>query len=462
MILARLALVDAKPAVSVVYGLPCERVSAPRGFSIAGCSAVEKLAIRKRLDALARIAMALILVALAVAATRQGVASWLGSADSLARVRAAERWDSSNPDFAVTAAEILSRTPDVPSAGVISSLELAARTAPNRALEWAMLGDAYGTAGDDSAANAAFRHALELFPRSPKINWMYANFLIRSGDIRSAIGPLHLTIEGDEALRTGAFDLAWRAGLPEDRILAAVPELPETLSAYLDYLVRTNRLDAAATVWPRLLAQPGRMDFDAAFRYFDGLLYAHRIDDMARLWSDLARRDPSRIPPAANDSNLLLNGGFEAAPLNGGFDWHLVPVQGAEIFEDSTTASSGSHSLCIHFDGEHNLEFTHVVQYVPVVPGVRYAFTAFARADNITTDSGPRFAIYDAFDHKQLSIETPGMVGTFGWEKLRVEFTTGPATKLLVIQILRPPSTKFDNQIAGALWVDDVSLVRMR
>ncbi|HTS13120.1 MAG TPA: carbohydrate binding domain-containing protein [Candidatus Limnocylindrales bacterium] len=415
-----------------------------------------------RRDWIPRIALALVLFCLAVEGTREGIATRLGDSESLSRIRSAEEWDPPNPDLPVAAAAALAASTDSDPSQAVASLERAVRIAPNRAMNWALLGNAYEAAGDRAAADSAFARGLRLFPRSPEINWMYGNFLIRSGDADRAIAPLELAIEGDSTLWTGAFDLAWRAGIPSNLILDAVPHEPATLAAYLDFLVGTNRLDAAATVWPLLLAQPGRFELDTAFRYFDGLLYAHHVDDMARVWSDIARRDPERVPPDAGDSNLIRNGGFETAPLNGGFGWRLVPVGGADISTDSMEAHEGSRSLCIHFDGKHNLEFTHVVQYVRVVPSTPYTFSAYARGSNITTDSGPRFAIYDAFDHRQISVETSGMTGTFTWHEERTEFTTGPVTRVLVIQIHRPPSTKFDNQIAGTLWVDDVSLVRTR
>jgi Carbohydrate binding domain len=406
---------------------------------------------------LARGALVLLLLAFAGAAARQGVAAWLGRRTTLNAVTQARVLDPSNPNIPVAASEILSDLPDVNPGLAVEALESATRAGPDRALNWALLAEAYDFAGNPVLADKAFRRGLALFPRSPKINWMYANFLIRADHATRSLGPLTFAIDGDRALRAGAFDLAWRGGLSPEQILAAVPARADALSAYLDYLARTNRLDAAADVWSRLGSIAAPPDLGASLHYFDSLLYAHQVDAMVSVWSALARRYPSQIRAQAS-ANLITNGSFEAMPLNGGLDWRIVPVSGAEVSLDSAGAHDGSRSLRVIFDGAHNLEFTHVVQYVPVEPNITYRFSAYARAESITTDSGPRFAIYDPFDKTELSVATANMTGTFNWQPQSLDFTTGPNTHLIVVQLLRPAGRKFDNQIAGTLWLDSISL----
>jgi tetratricopeptide (TPR) repeat protein len=446
---------------------PNSRPDAAHGSSIALVLVVEIPAeTNQTLSILGRGGLVLVLLGLAVSSTRQGIASRLGRQGTLERLQRAQKWDPSNPSFPVATAELLSNSPELDPPRVVSSLETAMREGPNRALNWALLGEADELAGDDKNAATAFERGLALFPKSPKINWVYANFLVRAGNPQRALGLMRVAIAGDPALRTGAFDLAWRAGLPAGEILEAVPDDPQALSAYLDYLSRTNRLDAAKDVWLRLMAGQDAIDRDAAFRYFDALLYARQLDAMTGVWSDLVRHNamldvPARFPAATAGSNLVLNGGFEAPVLNGGFDWRLVPIEGAQIFVDAGVMHQGAHSLYIGFDGAHNIDFGNVVQYVLVEPDTKYRFTAYARAEKITTDSGPRFAIYDAIDTSALSVATRNMTGTFPWEGQQVEFATGPGTRLLAIQVQRPPSRKLDNEIAGNLWIDDVELIRV-
>jgi hypothetical protein len=267
-----------------------------------------------------------------------------------------------------------------------------------------------------------------------------------------------MAIESDPSLRIGAFDLAWRAGISRDQILAALPAREDILSAYLDYLDATGRLDTAGDVWKRVLTIPEAINFDAAYRYFDALLYAHRADELAQVWASVASRDPDKIRWQPDAANRIMNGGFEDPIVNGGFSWRIAPIEGADASLDTEIVHDGSRSLLVHFDGQHNLQFGNVVQYVAAQPDTRYRLAAYTRSEGITTDSGPRIAVYDAYDRAALAVETGSVMATTSWQEQRLEFRTGPKTRLLVVQVVRPPSRKLDNRIAGSLWLDDFSL----
>jgi hypothetical protein len=404
-----------------------------------------------------RVAISLLLVTCLALVARGIIASWFAETKSIAGFRHAREWDPSNPDYEVQLALLLAANPSSSSdpSEIVRLLQDATRLGPQRADTWASLGGALESAGNISRAEEAYARALELFPRSPEINWEYANLLIRAGEESKAIEPLRQTILSDSSLRAPAFDLAWRAGIPREQILGMIPARQEVLSAYLDFLVRTHRLDAAASAWQRLLASP---DLDAAFRYFDALLDGHRVDTLTTVWADLARHDATRIHWQPGNANLIVNGGFEYAILNGGFDWRTPAVEGATVTLDASVVHNGMHSLCVTFDGSRNLDFGHVAQYVPVKPDTSYQFVAYVRSKAITTESGPRLAIYDAFDRRALSLETDNLQGNTDWVAQNLTFRTNAATRLIVVQVVRPPSGKIDNRISGTLRLDDVSL----
>lgn len=406
-----------------------------------------------------RVVLGLLLTAFLVLAARETVANFLAVPKSLGGFARSGHWDGSNPNFPARYARTLGNEGrDADPTEIASAFEDATRLGPHRAENWAALGEALDLAGDNPGAVHAYQRAIRLFPRSPDINWEFANFLLRSGDTAGAIAPLRIAMEGDPSLRIGVFDLEWRAGVPSDQILTTLPGGQDILSAYLDYLDTTGRINAAGSVWQRLVASREPINFDAACRYFDTLLYAHHVDELTQVWSALARHDPDRIRWQPNGANRITNGGFEEPMVNGGFGWRTTLIEGAEVSLDTETVHDGTRSLLVHFDGKRNLQFAHVVQYVIADPDTRYRFVAYTRSEGITTDSGPRIAIYDAYDRAELAMETDSVLGTTSWQEQKLDFRTGPKTKLLIVQVTRPVSRKLDNQIAGSLWLDDFSL----
>jgi hypothetical protein len=182
------------------------------------------------------------------------------------------------------------------------------------------------------------------------------------------------------------------------------------------------------------------------------------LEELSPTWSALAQRFPAQIPRAAPSSNLVTNGGFESDILNGGFDWRVIPAEGTAVNLDSGGAFEGSRALRIAFQGSRNIDYGHVFQYVPVHEKSRYRFSAHMRVQGITTDSGPRLQVCDAYNVSKLFVSTENLVGDADWSEQLGEFITGADTHLLLIRIVRPASNKLDNQIAGAVWIDSVRI----
>jgi len=115
--------------------------------------------------------------------------------------------------------------------------------------------------------------------------------------------------------------------------------------------------------------------------------------------------------------------------------------------------------LMVQFSGKDNLDYRHVFQYVKVSPGHAYHLQALMKTEGITTDSGPRLEVYDAYNSHVLDKMTDDLIGTSdAWTTLFLDFVTGPKTELLVVRLARLPSKKLDNLITGRVWLDDVRL----
>lgn len=394
-------------------------------------------------------------------ATTQAVASWYFRYNPLPEgAQKAIEWDPRNPDYYRALGSYYEQSVldwDIQKA--VRFYEKAVELSPNQARLWADLGGAYAASGRPEEAQRAFERARELFPNSPRINWRLANFYIRQNRPEKALPALRKTLLGDPTIRVSVFDLAWRAGIDPDLILTRM--LPSHVGIqfqYLHYLVRSERLDAAAEVWQKVLELASTFEPRLAFPYLDALIRDQRVSALQSAWEKIGQRNPTLFHRSPWENNLIHNGGFESQILNGGLGWRIRPVSGVVVSVDTTTFFDGTRSLRIGFNGEKNISYRHIEQYVPVEPNRRYRFVGYIRGEALTTDSGPRFRLQDAYDRKVLELVSEPMLGTASWRRYELDFVTSPETKLLLISVIRTPSRKFDNMIDGTAWIDRINL----
>lgn len=256
------------------------------------------------------------------------------------------------------------------------------------------------------------------------------------------------------------FSLAERATEDKKRILEEmVPAEAPILLGYLNYQAIAGDIPAAEQGWTRLLALKVPFELRDSFFYLDTLIQKQQTQQLAHAWSALGERFPEIVASLRTPPNLVANGSFESDILNGGLDWRVVPLEGATVSMDSQSAMDGARALRIEFDGTQNVDYGHMLQYVLVRPNTQYRFSAYMRTDGITTDSGPRFQIFDAYNFTKILAATENTVGTSGWTEQQLEFKTPGATRLLIVRVGRPASAKFDSKIRGTVWIDKVRLV---
>jgi Tfp pilus assembly protein PilF len=393
-------------------------------------------------------------------AARRGVGDWYFRKESPASIQAAIKWDGDNPqyyDALGTLTHFYGNTRDLDAS--VAFYEKATRLGPHDAHFWSDLGAAYDWAGRTNDALSAFERAIHLFPNSPEINWRFANFAFRTHKIPEALQALRIVLAGSTPPHRDVFQLATRATHDNGAILEEM--LPPQASTYFDYLsfqIETGNMSAAEQVWEWLLQLNLPFALSQAFPYLDALIQHREVGRLAAAWSSLRERFQAQIRPRMEAPNLITNGEFKYDILNGGLDWRVIPAEGAVVSVDSRNSIEKPQGLRIEFDGKRNLDYEHVFQYVLVHPNTRYKFSGYLRTNGITTDSGPRFQIFDAFDMGKLFLSTENVVGTSGWSPERVEFKTGADTHLLIVRVARPASTKLDNQISGTVWINQVTL----
>jgi tetratricopeptide (TPR) repeat protein len=405
------------------------------------------------------IALALMLSVCIYLTGRRAIGDCYFRNGSVASIQKALEWDRDNPqyhDALGTLAHFTGATADLGAS--VPQYQAATHLSPYNAHFWSDLGAAYDWAGRTDDALRAFKHALRLYPNSPEINWRYANFAFRTRKGPEALRALKFVLAGNSPSHRDVFRLAARATTNDEMILAMLPPQSSVFFDYVNFEMETGNVVAANQAWLRLLQLRLPFELPLAFPYLDALIQHREPDHLATAWSELAERFPEQVGPIASNSNLVTNGSFERPILDGGLDWRVVPVSGAVVSIESKEAFDGGRALHIVFDGKRNLDYGHVFQYVAVRPNTRYRFSWAMRANGLTTDSGPRFQVFDAFNWDKLFLATENTVGTAGWSRKAAEFRTAGDTRLLIVRIARPPSSKLDNQIGGEVWVDGVSL----
>jgi O-antigen ligase len=404
---------------------------------------------KRRRKLLVRLALAMAVVLIVYAAARLVFDSQFSSnADAESRFCSFGICDT---DAVMTAAALShgGRVDRVPAAQVLQALARDPAN-PNR---WCDTGARMVTLGRLADAGYGYSRAVTLGPHIPPILIQAADFDFAGGRLPAAFGRMR-TILAD----TSEFDatvFAWYSqhNLPAAEILRqGLPAGPRAARSYLRELLADDDAARAKQVWNWIAAR-GLGDAQLAREYLDYLFRKHDYETAAYAWAEY-------LGPRRNgylESNFVYNGGFEIPPTDSEFDWHVTERDGVEAAVDPRVAHAGSRALRIHFGGKENLDYNGVAQAVFVKPG-RYRFEAWVRTQEITTDKGSGFHIYDREASGRIDVRTEQLTGTHDWTKIEQVISVPKESRLIEIEVARQPSQRFDNQIAGTVWIDDVTL----
>lgn len=359
--------------------------------------------------------------------------------------------DRPSPD-ALAAAALDQSPPDVQTAIRLYASVLQADSAnPYR---WTDLGSAFEAAQEMPEARLCYSRALQLSGEIPQIWLRDANFHIQAGEPEEALpsaGRVLRKVPDYDAVLFGYFD---RLGLPTSAVLTEIGTDPRATYSYAQYLIRGRKLDQASEVWRDAEAR-GFPDDGLASSYIDAMLAGHRYAEAWRDWVKYLDGRKGDYP----DRNLVFNAGFETEPTGSAFDWRVRPSGEFDTTFDASAPQSGSRALRIRFHGTENVSYNNIMQEAFVTPG-KYTFEAWIRAENITTNEGPRIELFDPESPSRFQFSTDSFGGTIAWSLVRQAITIPSGESLLAVRVVRHASQKIDSKIKGTFWMDSVSLVR--
>lgn len=340
--------------------------------------------------------------------------------------------------------------------GAMALFEGALKGNPASPYRWCDLGESLLDSGQAETGRRCLARAVELGPHLPQILLRAANFNFRLGDTGAALGyaarVLALVPDYDAPIFTTnsrmevGTEAVLNLGLPRDR---------RAVQAFFRYTLSTGAAEDAALTW----AWMGRNGFndDPSANEYAGFLIGRRLyEAAAQMWArQMGDREKGYLK-----SNWLCDGDFSREPSGDIFGWKVTPADGVQVSRDAAPAiGPRPWALRIEFPGTDNLAYYNVEQTAFVKPG-GYRFSAMMRTEGITTSEGVGFRILDRENPARLDVRTRALLGTVGWTKVEAVLQAPAGSNLLVVQVFRDQSTKFDNRIQGTVWIGDVKLER--
>ena len=389
-------------------------------------------------------------------ATRELVASWLGSRPQLTSLLRAARSDPGNADYRNHLGRYYDLVAHDPASAIGYYLS-AVQLNPHSSHYWFDLANAYQILGDIPKQTEALEHAIQTDSMTPDVAWEAGNLYLVQGQNEKALREFRVVIANDTNLDVAALDLSWRIQPDVDVLLKDV--IPARASAYLHLIaLLESKGETAGTmkVWDALMQTNELFDQRHAFNYIRYLIDHHEVDEAVLAWKQTTNRFglSSYLPSTAN---LVVNGNFSLDVLNAGFDWQYQKLSNVTLTLDPGDFHAGRRSLLIAFDGP-GIRESGLYQFVPVQPNTSYAFTAYYKngEGEMQGAGGPHFTIQDMYT-QSVYYESEELKEATFWKSAEGEFTTGPDCKLIVLHIRRLPA---GSPMRGKLWVGDFHITK--
>jgi hypothetical protein len=321
------------------------------------------------------------------------------------------------------------------------------------------LGDTLEAQGDIAKAREAFLEARGAYPASAEVAWRYGNFLLRRNEIAPAFAEIRMAVRSDPQLGGEAFSRCWRAEPDADRVLNEVlPPSTDIYFAAIRDLAAVRDFEDALLVWKRLVALGETIDLRHAIPLTEALMESSRGADAHAVWQQavaIMKNPPPPDPPGS----AIWDGSFESGVTGQGFAWHFPPEKfGVKAAIDERIGRTGRRSLRLVFDGKQNLAYRDACTWASVQPRTVYHFSAWIRAQALTTDEGVRFQFWQRENPSDPLPDTRDVHGSQPWTQVQSDWRSGPSPGLVSVCAGRVPSRPPDETVSGTAWIDDVSL----
>ena len=311
---------------------------------------------------------------------------------------------------------------------------------------WCTYGEFWTARGEVAKAKVAFDRALVLGSGLSSVLMRIANFDFAHDRTEEGLRLAPRILSASDQFDELVFSYVQASGVAATQLLGVViPATPRVAHSWLRWQTRVGTHQDVLYTWA-WMRKNQFADEKSAMEIATTLWQHKSYRDAQQLWADwLGAKRFDYLNP-----QLFANAHFQETPSGTPFDWNLAARAGVEFIRRD--------GLEVHFRGQENVGATGLQQVTAVGPG-RYRFSAEVSADNITTDEGPFFQITDAENGSRLNLETQPILGNRSRAWISTDFTVPAGTRIVQIGLIRRPSLKFDNKIAGTLHIYQISLV---
>ena len=332
------------------------------------------------------------------------------------------------------------------------SFRRAAALNPYRTRYWLSLAAVYLAEGDLDKQKSALEAAVAAEPHNPETTWEAGNLYLVEGDTLRALQMFRTTLESGQYSGMNVLDTCWRATGDVDLILRhAIPDDNRVRLELVRYLAQKNQPAAAAQAWSAVVKAREPLAAREALPYVDSLLARGDMRAAYAAWKDVLALD-DQMKAYTSGPNLVVNNRFEEPLLNAGFDWRLANNAAVALSLDSLEFRERGRSLKLAFSGDPFRD-AGLSQVIPVEPNRAYRFSAYVKAEELSSAEGPRFAVDDAGSGRPL-LQSSEVLGTTPWKILEGEFQTGPETTAVKLHIVQESPA----HIKGTMWVDGIEI----
>jgi hypothetical protein len=236
-----------------------------------------------------------------------------------------------------------------------------------------------------------------------------------------------------------------------EKLLAANPPWRHLVLSALPRAVTDARTPLLILLALRETASPPTT---ADIRDYVSLLVVHKFYELAYYtWLQF-------LPPGQlGGAGLLFNGGFELPPSGLPFDWVLRTGSGATVDIVKRTDKAGDRALYIEL-GPGRVEFGGVAQTLLLGPG-RYRLAGKYKGE-IAGRRGLVWRVACADKGGAPIGESPMMLGTVPtWKEVGLGFTVPAAgCRAQHLRLELDARMASEQLVSGALWLDDLAIVR--